>query len=361
MKNTKRNLSAAGICMMMAAFTVCSCINDEYSVKNIDDEMSLLPGLTIEKHAQSAIPVEEVLSSLNKEGCLNFDKSGDYWLSGKSADGLTEVSFSVQKTYYNSTNRFKLEEVALFFQPSDMVELLSPLQLELYNPAPDDLELSMIVVAGLDRIELEGIPVKPGANTIILDDEKTMNFLKSKKDEIFAVSKFYLSKKSAITNSSVPASTVNDASSYTFTVKVSRPVELYAGQSVEYEYLLSLDEKFDLDDINSDYLNKHLVLDLNLSVVNSIPADIDLSINKESEQYYFEGTISGLGRINAGTVSSPATTDMIWTIESDHGIQGTLPVVVKAIVSDKEGSTVRFNKDQEISLNVNSIKFVNGI
>lgn len=328
--------------ILIAAFCAASsCINEDYSLDNFDDSMTLLPGLSISENYTYNVPVMDAVKELTAEGDLLCDENGNYWISAKTLTGERKGEFTMTSEDFAAATKFKIGESRFVLQlPENM---FSPIHLNLTNPTNEELILSLALMSGTDVVLLDGISVMPGECDVVLDQENAMNLVRKANGQPLGVTRFYLAKKSAGTKAG------GNSGNLKFTISVSAPIVLTPENSLSYEYNCSLVSDLDIPEKYRDRSENLKGVIIHIEATSKVPADIAFSI-------------SGIGdyKIAAGSPESPAVTGMDWKLDDPFG-QDNYHISIVATLPEGVTEPANLNKQQDLSIKVTSITFENGI
>lgn len=341
MNNFNKPLIAGFVLLCTASF-LSSCINEEFSVKNLDTSITVLPELCIHTDVSYELPVSRVLSSIPESDKFVCDENGNYWIYGKTLTGESTCSYSASKTVLNSNKPFTLGNMKFAFQFPE--EVFTPIYLDVFNPTDEPFSLSLTMATISESFVIGGYTIQPGNSTIIMDEAKVLDFLYKTRGQIVGLAKFALTRMNP--------SDENILESGNFKVKAYAPVAIMPGEELEYEYDCP---------ILTDLADNHITLDIEVSVESRLPAEIDICLSDKAEELGFNGSISGLDTIQAGTTEEPAVTKMVWRIDNPDGLNKQIPFIVNAKIPDGRTGFAVLNKNQTVKISVNSIKFEKGI
>lgn len=354
----KLKTTTTGLILAIASvLALNSCINEEYSIKNMDDSIRIMPGITLNKELHYDIPINTGLGiGEDVWAPLHTFSNGDYYLKAYSTYYRTE---SAQCSFYvyEGEDPIHLDEASLTLEfNGDIVgRLLSlgtilhaPIMLRLDNFDNIEGKLSILVHNYRNEtLEFNDIELKPGINDITLDSEALMQYIAKNYTDSIQLDFTVTPKDGPYTYTQCM-----------ITTNALVPIELMPGQEINYEHMGDVRNcDLSLDDFPASVLYNRIVLSVKLSIENNIPAEI--MINIPENQNGNNARIEGLKPIQADSLEAPSTTEMEWRIEAPNGLEYALAFQITAkIAGDKP---VPLNNRYGLKFNMKSIKFENGI
>lgn len=345
----------------LSSLMLVSCINENYSLENLDTTVTVLPGLTIPVKTTTDIPAIDFLGQTqdgilvvddNKNFAFKFDSKGnnrfeisaDDFESAKSIDVPTE--FVIRR--YNLPDALREGEVNMH----------SPVRLEIENPTGAVMYLSAKVHKdNCPTAYVSGIKVAPGKSVVTLDSPEIRNMFCPFTSDVLIYEIMLHKEYTAVPSGIAPASTIY---SYTFGIDATLPLVFYPGDGIVATYQ---SEVFDnagvIDAIESTGLDLTNLM-LEISAVNTLPFDIHLGMDTMSGET--RGSVSADKDIAAGTEKDPSTTDFKVSADVPGGIHSLryIQLNVSAVVPETFTSEVVLNANQNLSLKVNNADMADG-
>lgn len=347
------------IAVAVSLFTV-SCINEEYSFKDFDNSASLLPDICMETDTDINFEVSIKQLLMNGDGHQEpfQDSEGFFWIVLQSYSDATEATHILNGEdvspyggdcyLYDATLGYDLYHSILAPLYENGSKPHTPIYVKLENPDALEGSVTIEVQAGSsdsNAVYFSGLPLQLGQNEYVLDSEEMMSLM----------SDYYRSSQRLYFYFTPKEETVEPQKSYTIKVSARISVGIMPGENYSFQYDSSL-----LPELGFSFEKDIFSLSMESSVVNSIPADLALSVSNNAghaqylEEYMFNGSITGLESIPAGSVSVPSVTDMSVNIKGTNGINMIIPF--KFGVSVPGNKPVRLNAGQKISLKISNVK-----
>ena len=351
----KLKTTTTGLILAIASvLALNSCINEEYSIKNIDDSIKIMPGIALNKEAHYEIPLHTGLG-IGEEiwAPLHTFSNGDYYLKAYSTYYQTEAA---QCSFYifNDGIPIKLEDAGMTIEFNGYLvgQLLSmgtilyaPIMISLDNITNVEGKLSILVHNFRNEtLEFNDIELKPGINDITLDSEALMQYIAN--NYLYPIQ---LDFTVTPTNGPYPPTYCQ------ITTSALVPIEIMPGQEINFDHAGNIwNGNLSIDDIPPSMLYNRTVLSLDLSVENNIPAELIINIPEDTDGN--NARIEGLKPIQAGSLEAPSITEMSWKIEAPRGLEYAFSFQITAkITGDKP---VPLNDRYGLKFNMKSIQLL---
>ena len=349
----------ASVLVVGAILFVPSCIKEEYSLKNLDTTVTILPGLSVPLDKEYELPVLKALGTVknNEDQVLTVDDKGNYRCPC-TFNGSTDFRLSAQEFLRTSMYGFNNTELVFPFAGGPMDPLVksgtymdSPVILQIDNPTGIDLALGGAVLnENKDYALVTGVKVPAGKSELVLDSEDVKNVFRPLPAMAY-VYRFFVQK--AITD--VPKT----ASEYVFKVTAEVPLAIMAGGVVEYDYSCDMVKEFGLDKLIDEVDFDFDDIDLELEVENRTPFDVTPVLDQSASE--FKGTIEGFKEIAAGAPEKPVITTMNLRVSSIDAKATGMTFHVSASVPASFAPSAALNKQQKVIFRAKSITFNKGI
>ena len=338
-----------------------SCINEDYSLENLDTTVTLIPGINVDCDIDADLGLIEVLNQYGGVSTeLTTDEKGNYIIVPRLYYGTGSMTFSREQ--FRSGSVFNFDTIFNFclqdlvfdaFANGDGV--FCPIYLELNNPTDSPLFLRLTVydAHSNERKAVDGIAVKPGKSTVILDQEEVTGLYGHPTGSFVYIQEIELYKDA----NSLTASQGNEGDDYVFTISPYIPVGIKPGQSFSYRKTSMFFSSLGLDEYISRFGNFIRKVTVDVSVTSSLPFDLDLTQYTTDDPFCFKGSIAGMKTIAAGTLEKPVTTDMTLEIDAPDGFDFEVSFLIDGKVPQSMGAPVFLNENQNLNFHITSIKF----
>lgn len=344
--------------LIAGALAFSSCIDEDYSLENLDTTVTVLPGLSITVDTTVDVPLSDILEE-GEEGPVSVTENGSYAIDGSCWRGNDfEIPAEVFKesSAISIPNEFLFSHYVLPQYGGGLIRMHSPICIEVENPTDEELEMRAVVNGKNKRIEVSGIMLKPGKQTVTLDDEAVKELFCPFDSDVI-VDNIVLYRKSA---GSPAVKTLGTPSSYVFSFNAELPMVFRAGDGLEFIYHTDVMDESGVIDAIEDTGMDVTSFELQLSITSTLPFDITLSANTQSEQG--DGSITLDKTIAAGSLGHPVTTDLNLIAKLPYGINSLLSIgtELSAIVPSTVKGDVTLTKDYSITLNTYKISLDEG-
>lgn len=335
-----------------------SCINQDYSIKEIDTTMTVLPGLSVPLNHTIEVSIDDIIGAFNMD-CILVDNAGNYVLKTETQsetahiDGrVADYDFTVgiSKTFTFPASAISQELKAGSYS------LHCPIEVIVDNPTILTFRMSALVHTedGSGSVEVSDLTVNPGNNVIELKRDDVMALF-NPFDSSVIVSDILLTHISQ--GASEPLAM--DTSDYTFTFSVNLPLKLMPGDGIEYSCNTDILKDSGLIDVLEDLDFEVDNVRLKSSADSRVPFELELSAEDAGL-----GTIFSLDRkISAGDLDAAAATDfdVFATMPDNYNSLEEIRMHIKAVVPQKYGDGILLNKNQNMVLTLNSLEFEDGL
>lgn len=344
--------------LIAGALAFSSCIDEDYSLENLDTTVTVLPGLSITVDTTVDVPLSDILEE-GEEGPVSVTENGSYAIDGSCWRGNDfEIPAEVFKesSAISIPNEFLFSHYVLPQYGGGLIRMHSPICIEVENPTDEELEMRTVVNGKNKRIEVSGIMLKPGKQTVTIDDEAVKELFCPFDSDVI-VDNIVLYRKSA----GKPAvKTLGTPSSYVFSFNAELPMVFRAGDGLEFIYHTDLMDESGVIDAIEDTGMDVTSFELQLSITSTLPFDITLSANTQSE--HGDGSITLDKTIAAGSLGHPVTTDLNLIAKLPYGINSLLSIgaELSAVVPSTVKGDVTLTKDYSITLNTYKISLDEG-
>lgn len=356
----KPDLFKSALCLLALGVLLPSCIEQDYSIKDIDTTMTVLPGLTVQLNSSVEIGILDLLS-LSEQDFVKVDKDGNYEFRTDTYSNTFYLDdFDLISGFkWDIYREFILWDY--YIKPElrkGTYSMHCPIRISVVNPTCLTLTMSALIhTQDYSRsIQISDIVVKPGSNSIDLKRDDIMDLFNPFESTV-VVSDISLSYRRQGTT----AVDLNLDQEYCFDFSVSLPLMFMPGDGFEYEFYSDVfnDSEF-LDNLYGMGFRVEK-MNVDASVENRIPFDINLSAEDNEDSWAAKITFDR--DIEAGNQNVPVKTDM--------GISFLLPdgadslnepkLHIKARVPEKYSDGIMLNENQKLILNMGTVEFKDGV
>lgn len=343
-------LLSAGVLLCVCA----SCINEDYSLKNLDTSVTVLPGLTVNPDQSFTLDFSGISNGSGNHDGIPSGGDGTFYLPGDAigtgsleipgGDGPSRISFDGLAFSISRSTVLPLD-----IQDGDF-NLHLPVCLEISNPTGITFQLSASLFAGSRRASVSGVAVVPGQSVVTLDTDDVRNLFCPFTDNVL-IQDIVLTK---------PAGAVMPPSGGSFTMSAFAPLILMPGDNMSIRSGFELMDNMGIFDIEQALGFNITAFSAVLAVSNSIPLDFSFSIVQGAGG--FEGELTADKKIAAGTPASPTLTELNIKVRTDRGsLCSSMGFVIEAVVPESFKSPVAISREGGIEVKVKSVTLDSGI
>lgn len=348
-------LFAVALCAILT-----SCIDQNYDLSKIrKDSIDLTREVKVEVNQTTNSPVGSLLGFA--DGDLKTDADGNYVIGVENGKHLqTTVSNDELKSGMKMIieGEFCLKETDVPQIMKNSAGYAVPFYIVVENPSQETVDFFGKISRGDRSSDFGPVQLAPGINNIDLRTcPEAVTFLKSIDNDV-TVNTLSVCGKNA-TKSLAASETIE----YTFDVTATLPLSLEPG--FEYETTVTLDD-LNVTDIKK-YLSDNQMDAKDFTVNGSVVSQVPMAVTAVLECIYNDGTpgtVTLNPEVAAGTVESPATTDI--TIKSDlsAGLSDVKEAVVRIhgrVPAEKFSDPVTLNANQNFQITLKDIDVKLGV
>lgn len=335
----------------IVAAVLTSCINQDYSLKNLDTSVTVFKGFSITPEKEYDVN----LTDITQGDGFKVDDNGTFVLPGEpsgptnkpvTTDGIAGSSDIAFDGLVLTIVRKEVLPDCLF---DGELNFHCPVYLVTDNPTNAAFMLSATLSSNGKTVKVSGVPVPSGHASIVLNQDDVMDLFCPFADDI-RISDIVMKKPEG-----VAVEVLKDA----FSVGAYAPLQLMPGDNMHFECDVDLVNYLGVLEFCNQMGISVKSFTAHLSVINSLPLDASMSLIPSEEW-------AGIGvqvdkMVAAGTKDNPVTTDLNVRVTSEDMLfPANLPFLVDAMVPAGLPGAVALSRDEGIVIRVNSVTLDNG-